>query len=104
MKENKNIINDLGIVVFNGKLIVRQARIETRKIILPNMQSAEVQKAEGIILAKGNGIELPIDVGDYIVYGKYAAWPLPEGEEDNLYVVDSGDILYKKNAPKEGTK
>lgn len=101
MPENPNIIQDLGIVVFNGKLIVRQATIETKFVVIPNKGSAEVQKCEGYVLAVADDVEKPINVGDYLAYGQYAALPLPEGKEDNLYMVDSGDILYKKNAPKK---
>jgi len=103
MKENPNIIKDLGMEVFNGKIIVRQAKVESKVIFLPQGNSADVQKAEGYILALASDVE-NFEVGNYIAYGKYASWELPEGEEENLYIVDCGDVLYRKNAPKEDTK
>ena len=70
-------------------------------IILPDTVSEQAQTAQGIVISVGQGsrnmttgdyMEIPIEVGDTIVYTKFSATEIQhEGEE--FFVVAERDIV-----------
>ena len=89
---------------FDARVIVKKPERQEQTasgIILPDTAAEQGQTAEGIIISVGRGsrnmttgeyMEIPIEVGDTIVYTKFSATEIQhEGEE--FFVVAERDIV-----------
>ena len=78
------------VKLLGSKLIVKRKRVQS---ILDLSAAKSIDPTEGEVVAMSEDCQGIVEIGDLIVYGKYAAFPI-EDEEENLYIMDSGDILY----------
>lgn len=89
---------------FDARVVVKKPQREEQTasgIILPDTVNEQGQTALGVVLAVGQGsrnmttgdyMEIPVEVGDTIVYTKFSATEIQhEGEE--FFVVAERDIV-----------
>ena len=80
-------------ILFNDKILVRQNNIKSEVIFVPS-GARTLERAEGKVVAVADNLSIDIQVGDYIVYGRYAGHKVP-GYKD-LYTILAADILWKE--------
>ena len=89
---------------FDARVVVQKPQKEQQTesgIFLPDTVNEQTQTAQGIVISVGQGsrnmttgdyMEIPIEVGDTIVYTKFSATEIQhEGEE--FFVVAERDIV-----------
>ncbi len=83
------------------KVVLRQLEAETTTasgIVLPGQDKEKPQQAEVIAVGPGGVIDgkevvMQVEVGQKVIYGKYAGTEIKLGEDEKYVVVKQSDIL-----------
>jgi len=87
----KQEVEDFDLKPFMGRVIVKEAIIESAGLITLPKESQELASNEGLVIAVGQGVTF-CSVGDSIYYAKYSGFIIER--QGNAYrIMNEEDIL-----------